>query len=78
MPFLSAILCDFRKVGDEVTLNRILWFAAKGEEEFLAAYAGAHGRGLEALKLKLAVRKIAVSFCFRRSWSHPPCSWPRE
>jgi hypothetical protein len=40
--------------AEEDTLNRILWFAAKGEEEYPAAYAGAHGRGLRALKLRLA------------------------
>ena len=42
--------------ADEDTLNRILWFAAKGEEEYPALYAGAHGRGLETLKLRLAAK----------------------
>jgi YVTN family beta-propeller protein len=52
----KSMALDFSKpdVADEDTLNRILWFAAKGEEEYPAAYAGAHGRGLRALKLRLA------------------------
>ncbi len=42
--------------ADEDTLNRILWFAAKGAVEYPAAYAGAHGRGLRALRLRLAAK----------------------
>ena len=34
----------------------ILWFAAKGEHEYPAAFAGAHGRGLTRLRLRLAAR----------------------
>jgi len=54
----KSMALDFSKpdAADEDTLNRILWFAAKGAEEYPAAYAGAHGRGLRALKLKLAAK----------------------
>ena len=38
--------------GDEDTLNRILWFAMKGSgAPYPAHLAGAHGKGLAALKL---------------------------
>jgi hypothetical protein len=37
---------------DDDQLNRILWFAAKGNEPYPVRYAGAHGRGLKALHLK--------------------------
>ncbi len=52
----KSLALDFSKpdVADEDTLNRILWHAAKGDEEYPAALAGAHGRGLEGLKLRLA------------------------
>ncbi len=41
--------------ADEDTLNRILWHAAKGTDAtYPAEWAGAHGRGLAALGLKLA------------------------
>ncbi len=41
--------------ADEDTLNRILWHAAKGvDTPYPAAFAGAHGKGLEALGLRLA------------------------
>ncbi|MBK7403992.1 MAG: bifunctional YncE family protein/alkaline phosphatase family protein [Phycisphaerales bacterium] len=40
--------------ADEDTLNRILWHASRGEEPYPAAWAGAHGRGLAALGLRLA------------------------
>lgn len=41
--------------ADEDTLNRILWHAAKGADAaYPAEWAGAHGRGLAALGLKLA------------------------
>jgi YVTN family beta-propeller protein len=55
----KSMALDFSKpdAAEEDTLNRILWFAAKGEEEYPAAYAGAHGRGLRALKLRLAAQK---------------------
>ena len=54
----KSMALDFSRpdVADEETLNRILWFAAKGEEEYPAAFAGAHGRGLGALNLKLAAK----------------------
>jgi YVTN family beta-propeller protein len=50
---------DFSRpdLADEDTLNRILWFAAKEEDEYPAMFAGAHGRGLGALRLRLAGRK---------------------
>jgi YVTN family beta-propeller protein len=52
----KSMTLDFSKpdMADEDTLNRILWFAAKGDEEYPAAFAGAHGRGLAALRLRLA------------------------
>jgi YVTN family beta-propeller protein len=37
--------------ADEDTLNRILWHAARGGEEYPAALAGAHGKGLTAVGL---------------------------
>ncbi len=41
--------------ADEDTLNRILWHAVKGAEvPYPTEWAGAHGRGLEALGLVLA------------------------
>jgi DNA-binding beta-propeller fold protein YncE len=51
----KSVSLDFSKpdAADEDTLNRILWFAAKGKEEYPAAFAGTHGRGLGALKLRL-------------------------
>jgi YVTN family beta-propeller protein len=54
----KSMALDFSKpdAAEEDTLNRILWFAAKGEEEYPAAYAGAHGRGLNALKLRLTAK----------------------
>jgi hypothetical protein len=43
--------------ADEDDLNRILWHAAKGlDAPYPADLAGAHGRGLKALGLKLAPR----------------------
>jgi YVTN family beta-propeller protein len=52
----KSLALDFARpdAADEDTLNRILWFAARGEEVYPAAYAGAHGRGLGRLKLRLA------------------------
>src|SRR5207302_5590953 len=54
----KSMALDFSKpdVADEDTLNRILWFAAKGEDAYPAALAGAHGKGLAALKLRLAAK----------------------
>src|SRR5262249_770280 len=40
--------------ADEDTLNRILWFAGKGDEEYPIEWVGAHGKGLERLRLRLA------------------------
>ena len=40
--------------ADEDTLNRILWFACKGEEPYPVEWVGAHGRGLKGLNLHLA------------------------
>jgi hypothetical protein len=39
--------------------SRFVWATVRGDEPFPAAYAGAHGKGLRALGLKLdpAVRK---------------------
>jgi hypothetical protein len=39
--------------ADEDELNRVLWFAARGEENYPKEFAGAHGRGLKALHLRL-------------------------
>jgi hypothetical protein len=47
---------DFSRIdaADEDTLNRILWFAAKGPgAPYPADFAGAHGRGLKELDLVL-------------------------
>jgi YVTN family beta-propeller protein len=55
MAALSATL-DFSKpdVAKEDTLNRILWHDVKGDAPYPAELAGAHGKGLAALNLKLA------------------------
>jgi YVTN family beta-propeller protein len=57
----KSMALDFSRPdeADEDTLNRILWFAARPEEEYPAAWAGAHGRGLEALRLRLASTQAA-------------------
>jgi hypothetical protein len=54
----KSLALDFSRpdAADDDTLNRILWFAEKGEVNYPAAYAGAHGRGLGALKLRLAAK----------------------
>jgi YVTN family beta-propeller protein len=38
---------------DDDTMNRILWFSMRGEEKYPKEFAGAHGKGLAALHLKL-------------------------
>src|SRR5262249_34095890 len=45
---------DFDNPEDEDMMNRILWFACKGNEEYPIEWVGAHGKGLEALRLRLA------------------------
>ena len=41
-------------LADENTLNRIVWHATKGADaKYPAEYAGAHGKGLKKLHLKL-------------------------
>jgi DNA-binding beta-propeller fold protein YncE len=52
---LSTTL-DFSKpdMAREDALNRILWQDAKGDVPYPSEWAGAHGRGLETLGLKLA------------------------
>jgi hypothetical protein len=47
-------------LADENTLNRILWFSVKGDAPYPAAFAGAHGKGLKALHLKLDSNSIRV------------------
>lgn len=45
--------------ADEALLNRILWHAARGTEApYPAHLAGAHGRGLKALGLKLVPEEV--------------------
>jgi hypothetical protein len=39
--------------ADEDSLNRILWYAARPKEAYPTAFAGAHGKGLARLHLKL-------------------------
>ena len=41
-------------------MNRVLWYAAHGDEPYPAQFAGAHGKGLAALGLKLAPRGGSV------------------
>ena len=51
----AALPLDLPDQVDEDTLNRILWHAAKGADTpYPARFAGAHGRGLAALGLRLA------------------------
>jgi hypothetical protein len=54
MAVLSGTL-DFSKpdVAREDALNRVLWHDAFGERPYPAELAGAHGKGLAALGLKL-------------------------
>ncbi len=45
---------DLPDLADEDTLNRIIWHSVKGvNEPYPAEFAGAHGRGLKQLHLKL-------------------------
>jgi hypothetical protein len=39
-------------------LNRILWTCAFPDRKYPAEFAGAHGKGLGALKLKISDQKI--------------------
>jgi hypothetical protein len=39
--------------AEEDGLYRVLWYAARGEESYPREFAGAHGRGLKALHLRL-------------------------
>lgn len=45
---------DLPDRADEDTFNRVLWHATRGAEPYPAALAGAHGRGLAALGLRLS------------------------
>ena len=47
LPMEQPDLCD------ENTLNRIVWFSVKPDAPYPAAFAGAHGKGLKQLHLKL-------------------------
>ena len=38
---------------DDDTFNRAIWFSVKGSTPYPAALAGAHGKGLNELHLKL-------------------------
>ena len=38
---------------DDDVMNRILWFSVKGEAAYPKEFAGAHGKGLGGLHLKL-------------------------
>jgi phosphoesterase family protein len=52
----TSVALDFRHMdaAPEDTLNRILWHAARGvDAPYPVHLAGAHGRGLKALRLKL-------------------------
>ena len=46
---------DQPDLNDDNLFNRILWHSVKGvDAPYPAAFAGAHGKGLRALNLKLA------------------------
>src|SRR5262249_52754967 len=45
---------DFDNAEDEETRSRLLWFGGRGDEPYPIDWAGAHGKGLEALRLRLA------------------------
>jgi YVTN family beta-propeller protein len=45
---------DVPDQANENELNRILWFAAKPQAEYPTSFAGAHGRGLRRLNLRLS------------------------
>lgn len=50
----ASLRFDKPDIADADTLNRILWAAMKGDTApYPARYAGSHGRGLKALKLRL-------------------------
>jgi YVTN family beta-propeller protein len=52
---LAAMRFDAPDLNDDDTLNHILWHSVKGvDAPYPAAFAGAHGKGLRALSLKLA------------------------
>jgi hypothetical protein len=58
---LQSIAEPFEEVdrADEDTLNRILWHSVKGvDAPYPAHLAGAHGRGLQALGLRLGGAEI--------------------
>jgi len=51
---LAAMRFDQPDLNDDNVLNRILWHSVKGvDAPYPAAFAGAHGKGLQALGLKL-------------------------
>lgn len=61
MARLTATI-DFEKpdAADEDTLNRIVWHATMGDKRYPREFAGAHGKGLKALGLKLDARGVEV------------------
>ena len=51
----EALKLDIPDQADEDTLNRILWHSVKGvDTPYPAEFAGAHGKGLAPLHLRLA------------------------
>lgn len=47
---------DIPDAANEDALNRIIWFAQRGEEPYPAEWAGAHGKGLKKLGLTLTTK----------------------
>jgi hypothetical protein len=45
--------------ANEDSLNRVLWFAARPDDPYPAELAGAHGKGLARLHLKLDAKAKA-------------------
>ncbi|HWE96593.1 MAG TPA: bifunctional YncE family protein/alkaline phosphatase family protein [Tepidisphaeraceae bacterium] len=55
----AAAKMDFSRpdLNDDDLFNRLLWSAARPSEKYPAEWAGAHGKGLKKLKLKLQEEK---------------------
>jgi hypothetical protein len=47
---------DIPDAASEDALNRVIWFAQRGDEPYPAEWAGAHGKGLKKLGLSLTAK----------------------
>jgi hypothetical protein len=44
---------DLPDLADEDTLNRVIWYSARGDQRYPSELAGAHGKGLRKLGLAI-------------------------